>query len=281
MPDSLDDVAWIHGAPNCAVSTDPLLQVHQVDEDTFILRQSKCLSFEGNFMYLLFGQSRAILFDTGASADHPTPGKILPIRATVDQIIAQWLIKRGVTSVELIVAHTHSHGDHVFWDGQFVGRPHTTIVKHDVPGVKAFYSLQDWPEGRAVLDLGARQLIVMPLPGHEPSHIAAYDSRSQFLLTGDTLYAGLLTVQDWPAYLRSAARLAEFAAEHSVSRILGCHIEMKRTAHQMYPIPTTFQPDEHTLSLTVAHLEEWHAAVEAMGDSPHQDVHADFIIDPE
>ncbi len=55
------------------------------------------------------------------------------------------------------------------------------------------------------------------IPGHEDSHVAAYDPRTRSLLTGDTLYPGLLTVQDWPAYRRSAARLARFAEEHEVA----------------------------------------------------------------
>ena len=181
--------------------------------------------------------------------------------------------------MELIVAHTHSHRDHCFWDRQFVGRPGTTIVGRDLADIQAFFGLSDWPEGRAVLDLGGRELIVMPLPGHEHTHIAVYDSRTGVLLTGDTLYPGLLTVQDSPVYVRSAARLAAFAAVHPVSAVLGNHVEMKRTPKAFYPIGTTFQPDEHPLPLGLHELEEWHAACEAMSDSPHRDVHSHFIID--
>ncbi len=48
-------VARIHGAPDCGRTTDPLVQVHPLDEDTFVLRVSKCSSFEGNVLYLLLG----------------------------------------------------------------------------------------------------------------------------------------------------------------------------------------------------------------------------------
>jgi len=99
------------------------------------------------------------------------------------------------------------------------------------------------------------------------------------LLTGDTLYPGLLTVQDWNAYRRSAARLAAFAQQHEVALVVGNHIEMKKAPGELYPIGTTFQPDEHALPLKTAHIEELHAACEAMADSPHRDVHDDFIID--
>ncbi len=110
-------------------------------------------------------------------------------------------------------------------------------------------------------------------------HIAVYDPRNKWLLTGDTLYAGLLTIADWDAYRASVARLANFASQHEIAAVLGTHIEMKNQPRQLYPIGTTFQPDEHVLPLTAAHIGELHAACEAMGDNPHRDVHDDFIID--
>src|ERR1700680_3905275 len=121
----LEDVEWIHGAPSCAVSTDPLIQVHQFDDDTFVLRVSKCFSFEGNFIYLLFGDNRAVMFDTGgrSSPDNTfNHGKKLPLRTTVDAIIDEWRKKRGVAGIDLVVAHTHSHGDHAAWDSEFSRR---------------------------------------------------------------------------------------------------------------------------------------------------------------
>jgi hypothetical protein len=38
------DVPWIHGA-NCAANGDPHFQIHEFDRDTFVLRQSKCVTF--------------------------------------------------------------------------------------------------------------------------------------------------------------------------------------------------------------------------------------------
>ncbi len=192
---------------DCVTSTDPLIQVEEFDEDTFILRLSKCFSYEGNFMYLLFGNTQAILFDTGAPPDAHNLGAILPIRKTVDLIVSTWLEDRRPVRFELIVAHTHGHRDHAFWDNQFEGRKNTTIVRPTLPQVKSFFGLLDWPEGQSTLNLGGRMLIVFPLPGHETSHIAVYDERTRVILTGDTLYPGLLTVEDWTAYRRSAMRL--------------------------------------------------------------------------
>lgn len=122
-------------------------------------------------------------------------------------------------------------------------------------------------------------MVVLPIPGHEDDHIAVYDTNTKMLLTGDTLYPGLLTVRDWNAYRSSAARLADFAKRHDVSMVLGTHIEMKKTPRELYIVGTTFQPDEHALPLTLAHIQEWHVACEAMTPFPRRDVHDDFIID--
>ena len=59
---------WIHGAPPGVRGQDPPLQVHRFDEHTFVLRQSKAMTYEAPFVYLLFGNDRALLLDTGAGA---------------------------------------------------------------------------------------------------------------------------------------------------------------------------------------------------------------------
>src|SRR5215216_4925628 len=128
MPDL--DVRWIHGAPDCAFSTDPPLQVYAFDKDTYILRQSKCLHFEAPFLYLLFGTGKALLLDTGAGT---SPGRgPLPVRNVVQGIIDQWQAMHQRPDLELVVAHTHGHDDHVAGDDQFRDQPHTTLVP---PGV--------------------------------------------------------------------------------------------------------------------------------------------------
>jgi hydroxyacylglutathione hydrolase len=277
----LEDVAWIHGEADCTHATDPLIQVHQFDDDTFILRVSKCFSYEGNFIYLLFGDARAVMFDTGGRPDPESAfaGTALPLRRTIDGIMADWRKKRGMADIDLVVAHSHSHGDHVAWDGEFDGRAHTKVVKPGLASVKFFFGLPNWPNGQTMLQLGNRGLIVFPIPGHEASHIAVYDQRNKWLFTGDTLYAGLLTIDDWDAYRASTARLAQFASQHEVACVLGTHIEMKDQPRQLYTIGTTYQPNEHPLPLAAARVQELEGACNAMGDNPHREVHDDFIID--
>jgi glyoxylase-like metal-dependent hydrolase (beta-lactamase superfamily II) len=264
-PGGLASVRWIHGSPPGASCPDPALEVVAADPDTFVLRISKRFSFEANFLYLLLGSERALLFDTGAPPDPGSPLPVLPLRETVSAVLAAH--PRG-RDLPLVVAHTHGHGDHVHWDGQFRDRPRTTVVGLTLPEVQAFWRLPLWPEGEALHDLGGRPLTVFPIPGHEATHIAAFDHRTGILLTGDLLYPGLLTVREWPAFRASAGRLRNFAARHPVGLVLGHHIEMTRTPGQAYPLGCPYQPDEHPLPLDTSHIEALHAACEGMAEAP-------------
>jgi glyoxylase-like metal-dependent hydrolase (beta-lactamase superfamily II) len=121
------------------------------------------------------------------------------------------------------------------------------------------------------------------LPGHEATHIAIYDRQTGLLLTGDSLYPGLLFISDWTAYRASIHRLAQFAAGQPIAHVMGAHIEMTATPKVNYPYGTTYQPDEHALPLTAAHLTELDAALTQLGPTPPGQpvAHDDFVIDPQ
>lgn len=244
------DVKWIHGSPSPRHKTDPPIQVHKYNSYTFILRQSKDVSFEAPFMYLFFGNDRAILFDTGATED---PEKS-PLRKTVDKIIEDWLSKNPRENYELIVAHTHSHKDHISGDSQFADRPLTNIIGKDLASVQAFFEIGKWPDDMGRCDLGGRVLEVVPSPGHDATAVAIYDPWTGILVTGDTVYPGRLYVFDFPAFLQSMNRLAKYVDEKNISHVLGCHIEMTATPKRDYPVTTKYQPDELPLQMTTVQL---------------------------
>jgi glyoxylase-like metal-dependent hydrolase (beta-lactamase superfamily II) len=266
-------VQWIHGAADCRQTTEPLLQTHEAAPATFVFRQSKCSSFEAPFMYLLIGTSHSLLLDTGA----PIESGELPMRETVDRILSQQL---GGSRNLLIVAHSHAHGDHGAWDRQFLQRQDTVIVKRQLADIQARFRIAAWPTATGTLDLGGRTLTVLPMPGHEDQHLAFHDSETGVLLSGDSLYPGLLVVNDWRAYRDSARRLASFARTHEVSFALGAHVEMSRSG-QLFPIGTTFQPDEHPLQLLREDLDAWTKACNDLGDTPPAGEHRfdHFVID--
>lgn len=268
-------VRWHAGWPSAKHDPAPEIQVHAFDESTLILRQNMSVHFEAPFLFLLFGQDRALLLDTGATAD---PAHF-PLRDTVDAAIAGWLDLHPRPSYGLVVAHTHGHGDHVAGDAQFAGRPGTVVVGHGPDAVTAFYGLPHWPDGSAELDLGGgRVLDVLPGPGHEPAATVFHDRRTGLLFTGDTLYPGHLYVRDLPAYTATVDRLLAFCERHPVTHVLGCHIEMTTTPGDDYPRGTTHQPDEPPLEMSVGHLRALRAALAEAGGRPGTHRFDDFLL---
>src|ERR1700744_242095 len=157
---------WI----DAAHGPEPEMQVQPVDANTFVIRQSIKTNFEGPFLYLFFGNDKALLLDTGAGG--------LKIRPTTP----------------VVVAHPHAHGDHIAGDAEFAGDPNVTVIGHKPEDVAAFFGIKSWPTEIVPFDLGGRVLQVIPSPGHEPAEITVYDPETKFLQMGDELYPGRLYV---------------------------------------------------------------------------------------
>jgi len=268
------DVRWIHGSPSAKHNTDPDIQVHAHDEHTVILRQNMAIDYEAPFMFLLFGEARAVLIDTGATAS----ADFFPLRRVVDDLMDGWLAAHPQDAYELLVLHTHPHGDHVAGDGQFADRPGTRVVDAALDCAWAFFGFDDDPEGVARVDLGGRVLECLATPGHHRAAVTFYDPWTGFLLTGDTVYRGRLYVEDWAAFTRTVDRLIDFCSGRCVTHVLGCHIEMTRQSGRDYPVRTTYQPDEPPLEMTPDHLRAIRAAIGSVGERPGQHAFDDFVI---
>jgi glyoxylase-like metal-dependent hydrolase (beta-lactamase superfamily II) len=173
---------WIAGT----MASEPQMQVQSVGPDTFVIRQSVRANFEAPFLYLLFGHERALLLDTGAGG--------LEIRPTIDRLISEWMTAHHRTSLALIVAHSHSHRDHIAGDAEFRDRPDTTVVGLKPADVARAFHIEHWPDDLGHLDLGGRKLTIIPTPGHQIAHIMIYDPAQALLLSGDALYPGRLYV---------------------------------------------------------------------------------------
>lgn len=262
--------SWYAGGADCAGVLP--FRVHAYDNEFFILRQAACTNFEKPFLYLIFGRDRALLLDTGAGG--------VDVAAPVDTLIRAWRARTGRPAPELIVAHSHAHGDHVAGDSLFVGRSRTRVVARDTASVRWFFNVRRWPDDVGRIDLGGRTLDVIPIPGHEAASIAIYDRRTRVMFTGDTFYPGRLYVRDTLQYARSIDRLMAFANEHPVLHFLGAHIENSKEPGRDYPQGTVDQPNEHELQLNRAQLFQLDSAVRSMRGRFTRTVLPDFTIWP-
>ena len=253
-PASPSEASWYAGPATCTGT--PAFQIREYRPGLFILRQPACTNYEKPFLYLLVGRTRALLLDTGAGG--------IDVAAPIDSILGAWRATHGGTPSELVVTHSHGHGDHVAGDAQFRGRANVTLVERDSAAVRAFFGFRAWPTDVATFDLGDRTLDVIAIPGHEPAGIALYDRATSVLLTGDTFYPGRLYVRDTAAFAASTARLVAFTASRPVSAILGTHIEQTRVPYTDYPVGTRDQPNEDRLELSRAELVSLDSSTQAM-----------------
>jgi glyoxylase-like metal-dependent hydrolase (beta-lactamase superfamily II) len=262
---------WITGGPNCIEVPD--WQVHEYNEDFYILRESGCTNYEKPFLYLIFGKDRVLLEDTGA-------GKTVETGRAVSAVIAKWCARNKRESIPLIVAHSHSHGDHVSGDAQFQTMANTAMVPLTVEGTRDFYKMSKWPEDPGTIDLGGRVLDVIAIPGHDTLSVAFYDRQTGVLLTGDSLYPGRLYVRDFPEFVRSTQRLVDFTKGKIIAHILGTHIEQAATPYTDYKVGTQYQPDEHALALSHGTLLELNDALRRMDGKPVRLAMRDITVWP-
>jgi hydroxyacylglutathione hydrolase len=245
---------WIKGGPDC--SKIPSFQVHPYNSDFYILRESGCVHSEKPFLYLLFGQERAILFDTGAGGEEGATREP-DTSGVVRHALSYWAAHAKRPVPPLVVGHLHSHGDHTYGDPQFAGATATTLVPpNDVPALQAAYGIAHWPDDVGSIDLGGRVLDVIPIPGHDDTSIAVYDRETAVLLTGDTMYPGRIYINSSAdVFAASIARLVAFTKDKIVAHVLGTHIE-QTAPYTDYPVGTKYQPVEVPLSMSRGSLLE-------------------------
>lgn len=170
----------------------------QIDKDTW------CISNRwSNFMYLLIGEEKAMLIDSGTGEGN--------IRKFVETI----------TDKPVMVVNTHGHYDHTggnFW------WPEVWMKEESVQCAKetfaswgdAFFADKDYPDYKAnilndgdVIDLGNRKVEVIAIGAHNEGSIALLDRQTKSLFSGDELEAGqvLLFVRNKNIPLKEVAAL--------------------------------------------------------------------------
>ena len=211
----------------------PWFETERIDAGTFRISEPKHV--EETNCWLLEGEDRALLFDSGLGAED--------IGGAVKS-----LSSKPVTAVP-----SHVHWDHIGGLGCFrdfyvhalerdwieksfpISRDKVLreLRKGELPerfsesGYKLFRGSPDrvLRDGERI-ELGGRSLEVIHTPGHSPGHICLWEAEKGWLFTGDIVYKGMIYA-DYPstdpsALLRSIERLAAlpvrkiFPGHHSV-----------------------------------------------------------------
>ena len=266
--------SWHTGGPKCGEM--PPWEVHEYNANFVVLRQSGCTDYEKPFLYLIFGERRVLLLDTGSRNGDPVP--------TLQAVLHAWLARNHRSSIELLVTHSHSHGDHTAGDAavQAIHDPAISVsfVPSTVADTQRLYGIAHWPEDVGQVDLGGRVLDAIPIPGHDTVSISLYDRRTGNLLTGDSLYPGRLYIRNLQAFTDSTARLIRFTEGKPVANVLGCHIEEMSIPFKDYPVGTMYQPNEHGLALSRGALLELQDGLNELHGVARRVAYRDFSLWP-
>ncbi|MEC8332008.1 MAG: MBL fold metallo-hydrolase [Pseudomonadota bacterium] len=258
---------WIHGSVSAKANTDVRIQVHRYNEHTYILRQNPAIHWEAPFMYLLMGNERAVLLDTGATEEE----EFFPLRETVDKVLRRWSSAQNVETPELLVLPLGSDQSQTAALAQFANKPYTTVM---APGSGERASLVTQQQ----LDLGGRVLSVIPTPGLDASSITLYDPWGDLLLTGNAFYPGRLVIRDFQAYRNSLDSLVQFMYKESVSYVFGGRIEMTNRPGLDHRLRSNYRPGEHSLQLEPQLLETALQAVNLINGETDIRILDDFIL---
>lgn len=137
-----------------------------------------------NFIYLLIGEEKAMLIDTGCGEGN--------IREVVEQI----------TDKPVMVTNTHGHFDHSggnsCWQEVWMAREAAEHAREPfTPVHKEWFESKPWPDYRIrelkdgdSIQLGKREVEVIAIPAHSEGSLAFLDHNTRFLFSGDELESG-------------------------------------------------------------------------------------------
>ena len=214
--------------------SDPWFEVYKPAHNVFAIYEPH--QAEETISYLIVGEKRSLLFDTGMGI-----GDLKKVTAEL-------------TRRPIIVLNSHTHNDHVGdnWEFDTVYGMDTEFTRNNARGSREdaqaeiapdqlcgalprgfdakAYATRPWKISAYIrngdrFDLGGRTLEVIATPGHTPDSITLMDRANGLLFTGDTYYPAPIWLfrpeTDLEAYAASIRRLAALAPQ--VKIVLGAH----------------------------------------------------------
>lgn len=214
-------------------------QVVEVESDWFSVDYIEDRSYlfyeesssQGNVSYLLLGNERALMFDTGSGENEEVNGS--KIRHLLDQI----------TELPLTLLLSHFHFDHNQNIAEFdhIAFPEIDYLLQSV-GTDNIYNftqedlvdgnyppqteVHEWLPLDSPIDLGGRTVELINLKGHSDESVVIVDDDNQLVFMGDFLYNGplfLFETEDLIKYEESTDAL--LARIDSSYRLFGAHDE--------------------------------------------------------
>ena len=207
-------------------SADPWFEVYRVAPSVFAIYEPH--QFEEVISFLILGEKRAALFDTGLGI------------GDIKRVVL------SLTSLPVVVLNSHTHNDHVGgnWEFSEIYGMDTEFTRMNAKGSSVdaqaeltpdsicghlpagfatkSYSTRPFHITRSIHDgdtvnLGGRVLEVIATPGHTPDAICLLDRKNGLLFTGDSFYAGPIWLYrpetDLDAYIHSVDRIAAMAPQ--------------------------------------------------------------------
>lgn len=214
--------------------SDPWFEVYKPAPGVFAIYEPH--QSEEVISYLIVGEKRALLFDTGMGI-----GDIKTVTSELSRL-------------PIAVLNSHTHNDHVGgnWEFSNVYGMDTEFTRKNSLGSREdaqaeitpdqicgtlpagfdsqAYATRAWKitaftRDGDKFDLGGRTIEVLATPGHTPDAIALIDRANGLLFTGDTYYPAPIWLfrpeTDLAAYAASIRRLASL--EPQVRLVLGAH----------------------------------------------------------
>ena len=258
---------WIHGSISAKANTDVRIQVHRYNESTYILRQNPAIHWEAPFMYLVFGESTAVLLDVGATPEE----SYFPLRKTVDAIVHRWEKANEVESLKLMVLPLGSDASQTAALAQFADRPDTEVYAIGS-------AMRETLAGEKSLDIGGRSLQILKTPGLDEHALSIYDPWTDFLYTGNAFYPGRLVIRDFDAYKSSLLALLDLKERYPVKWVMGGRIEMSDYPGIDYRLRSNYRPREHALQLDAALLDDAYNIVHLINGARDIRIHDHFIV---